>query len=267
MNRMLKIIFIVYAGFFLLLFFLAIISWVPPFNYSINTIGKFRPWLPISSAHWLGTNNTGNDTFTLIVYGAKTVFLSGIAALIPFLIFGVVLGLLSGYGSGKAAFAADKIIDVFNMIPKILLLLILISFMPINTYRILAIFGIIVSPKLAELIKRKVLTLKAEEFFESAISLGATRRTILLKHVLWYNGKDLLMSQAVYIFNLGIMMEASLSYIGLGFSGKTVSWGSMIYNALISYNMLQIIAPSAALTLTTYLLYIMSNMLYKKLAL
>lgn len=266
MKKPYKIIFGIYFLIFLILFLFATFKWIPPFNYPIRLYGNPNTLLPISPQHFLGTDRLGNDTFTLIVYGVRTAFFSGFLTMIPFIVFGTLLGLVAGYGTGKVAFGAEKIIEVLNMIPKLLLLLIIISFMPVNTYIILSIFGMIMSPKIAELLRSRVLTLKSEEFFESAISIGLSRRAILFKHVLWYNARDILITQAIYIFNLGIMMEASLSYIGLGFSNnyKPVSWGHMIHEALFVRNNLQIIAPVIALTMTTFFLYLFSNQLAKK---
>jgi len=268
MSKPLNAFYGLYFSLFLLFFFLASVEWVPPYNYTIRLYGNTDTLLPMSIQHFLGTDRLGNDTFTLLIYGLRTAFFSGLLTTIPFIIVGTVLGLLAGYGSGKVAFFAEKTIETLNMIPKLLLLLIIISFMPVNTYVILSIFGAIMSPKLAELLRSRVLTLKSEEFFESAISLGLSRRTILLKHVLWYNARDLLITQAIYIFNLGIMMEASLSYIGLGFSTnyKPVSWGPMIHEALYVRNSLQTIAPVMALTITTFILYLFSNQLAKNTA-
>lgn len=266
MSKPLKIFFGIYFTLFIILFIFASFEWIPPHNYTIRLFGNRHTLLPMSVEHFLGTDRLGNDTYTLIILGIRTAFFSGLVTTLPFILLGTLLGLLAGYGTGKAAFVAEKTIEVLNMIPKLLLLLIIISFMPVNTYVILSIFGAIMSPKLAELLRSRVLTLKSEEFFESAISLGLSRRAILLKHVLWYNARDLLVTQAIYIFNLGIMMEASLSYIGLGFSTnyKPVSWGHMIHEALYVRNGLQIIAPVMALTVTTFLLYLFANQLAKK---
>lgn len=245
-------------------YFFALIGWVPPHGYIVKPLGSFDRYASMSYVHLLGTDRLGNDTFTLIVYGLKTAILSGLITMLPFLFTGVVLGLSAGYGEGRISEIANRIIETLNMVPKLLFLLIVISFMPINTYFILGLFGVLTSPKLAELLKRKVLTLKAEEFFESAIALGVSRRRILFVHVLWFNSKELLFSQMIYIFNLGVMMETSLSYMELGFGESVISWGWMIYKAIGSFNLLQIMAPVSALTIFTYSLYFISNVLNNK---
>jgi ABC-type dipeptide/oligopeptide/nickel transport system permease subunit len=248
----------------LVLYFCAVFEYVPPHNYKTD-LGMFEKYEPASSRHWLGTDSVGIDTFTLIVYGLKTAILSGALAAIPFLIVGILLGLSAGYGEGKLSTFANRVIETLNMVPNMLFLLLAISFMAINTYFILFLFGALTAPKLAELLKRKVISMKSEVFIESAIALGVTRRKILFVHILWYNCKDLLLLQLIYIFNLGVMMETSLSYIGLGFGASVVNWGFMIYKAIGTTHLLQLVAPVTALTIFIYSLYFISNMLKKKL--
>ena len=264
LSKPVKYFIYIFTSISVIFYIFALIGWVPPHNYEITPLGGFNKYVPISYAHFLGTDRMGNDTFTLIIYGLKTVVLSGLITMLPFLVVGTILGLTAGYGEGKISIIANRSIEVLNMVPKLLFLLISISFMPINTYFILGLYGILTSPKLAELLKRQVLTLKAEEFIESAIALGVTRRKILFVHILWYNSKELLLSQMIYIFNLGVMMETSLSYMELGFGESVVSWGWMIYKAIGSYDLLQIMAPVTALTIFTYGLYFISNILNKK---
>ena len=254
----------VFGSVVMLFYIFALIEWIPPFGYEISALGVFERYSPSSLSHWLGTDRLGNDTYTMIVLGLKTVMISGFITMLPFIISGIFLGLSAGYGEGRIGIIANRVIETLNMVPKLLFLLIVISFMPVNTYFILALFGILTSPKLAELLKRKVISLKAEQFFESAIALGVSRRKILTVHILWYNSKELIFSQIIYIFNLGVMMETSLSYMELGFGESVVSWGRMIYKEIGSFNLLQILAPVTALTIFTLSLYLISNVLNKK---
>lgn len=240
MNKqtVLKYYFYLSAALYLVLIIMGLFNWVPPNYYHIHQMFSSKKVLPISAEHLLGTDYFKKDIFTEFVFGVKSTFFAGMSAAFSFLIFGIFFGIASSYYENKFSFYMDKILEILNSFPKLIVLLIYIGLFGNHPFQLMILFGIISSPKLAELIKGRVLSLKKETFVDSSIALGVPHYQIIFKHILKYNCKEIIIGQFFYIYAVAVLIEASLSYVNLGFNATSVSWGYMLYEArgVISQN-------------------------------
>ncbi|APF19804.1 ABC-type transporter, integral membrane subunit [Caldithrix abyssi DSM 13497] len=230
MNKTLKKILLVLAVIYAILIMMGIFDYIPPNFYKLHQ-ANFSQALPPSADHLLGTDWWKKDVFTEFVYGAKSTFYSGMLAGIPFLIFGILLGVGSAYQANRTSYYLDKLLEILNSFPKLIVLLIIIGLFGNHMVMLMMIFGIISAPKLAELIKGKVLALRKEAFVDSSIALGLSHAQIIFKHILYYNCRHIIIGQFFFIYAAAILVEASLSYVNLGFSQTSASWGYMLSEA------------------------------------
>ena len=228
-NNWLKNFFWFAGSVYLLIVLFGLSGWVPPNFYWVHQ--EFHQDLPISANHLLGTGYFRKDIFSEFIYGTASTFIAGMTAAIPFLFFGVLFGISAGYFDNRWTVALNKILDVFNSFPKLLVLLMFIGVFGSSPVMIMALFGFISAPKLAELIKGRILSLKKETFIDASVALGLSHSQIISKHILYYNCKELILGQFFYIYGAAVLIEASLSYVRLGFSATQASWGYMLYEA------------------------------------
>ncbi|RMD87106.1 MAG: ABC transporter permease [Calditrichaeota bacterium] len=229
-NKIVKLFLLFFGVIYLLMIIMGIVGKVPPNYYHVHQ-NNFQQYLPASKLHILGTSYFRKDIFTEFIFGAKSTFYSGILALIPFLVMGILLGVGSTYQQRPLSRFLDNFLELLNSIPKLIGLLIFIGLFGNRVFFVMAIFGILSSPKLAELIKGKILSLQKEEFIDTLKALGLPNVVIILKHILWYNCKTIIISQMFFIYAAAVLIEASLSYVQLGFSQESSSWGYMLYEA------------------------------------
>jgi ABC-type dipeptide/oligopeptide/nickel transport system permease subunit len=199
-----------------------------------------------SVAHPLGTDGGGRDILERLLAGCRVVFLSGVIAVSITLLLGTALGIFSGYlsreplslflGRKKAdekrtsAVYVGDLVNLFptvvNIFPRLVLVVIILSlWKEIDIWSVVIAIGIINVPKVSYIIKDKIEHLKNQEFIEAARELGVPHSQIILKHILWYNCRPIILVQTAFIFAEVILVESSLSYLGYGLAD---SWGRMV---------------------------------------
>lgn len=206
-----------------------------------------------SAAHWLGTDYLGRDILTRLILGIQAYFLPGLLAIFISIFLGSLFGVISGFNAGWL----DRSINYFNnlvdSLPRlVLILLVLASFKP-DIYIAMAIIGLTNAPRISVLIKSKILFLKQRNFIESAVAGGIPTWSIIVKHILWYNCRSLLIIQATICMGEAILMETSLSYLGFGVQEPTPSWGNMVQagsNYLLQGDFWSSSVPAAAILFT-----------------
>lgn len=229
-RSLMKIYFTVAAVIYAVMILMGMFEYIPPNFYRVHQM-NFPQLQPPSLEHLLGTDYYKHDIFSEFIYGAKSTFYSGILAAIPFTILGILLGIAASYYENRFSYYADRFLEVLNAFPKFIVLLIFIALFGNHVFLLMMIFGIFSSPKLAELIKGRVLALKKEMFIDSSIALGLPHWAIILRHILWNNSRSIILGQFFFIYSAAVLIEASLSYVNLGFSQTSVSWGYMLYEA------------------------------------
>ena len=240
-----------------------------PFAYQDTTIARQGP----SSAHWLGTDELGRDMLSRLMHGARISLTVGVVAQALILLIGVPVGAAAGYFGGWVDTLLSRTIDVMYSFPDLLLIIVVMPSLraalrsdSAGVIGLLAgidaafggLLGVFISLALiswltvARLVRGQVLALKEREFVEAARAAGATSGRILARHLL-PNTLGVIVVAATFGIPRAIIVEAALSFIGLGVQPPMTSWGAMILsgaNAARAGVPHLIVGPAGALALT-----------------
>ncbi len=182
---------------------------------------------PPSPEHWLGSDSLGRDIASRILYGARISLLVGVVVVASAGVFGTFIGLVAGYAGGLADEALMRLTEVFLAFPALILAMAIAGALgPSLTNAIIAIAAVTWAVY-ARLVRGQILSLRQREFVEAARAMGASRRRIVLRHLL-PNTLAPLMVQASFDMGSSINAAAGLSFIGFGAQPPTPEWGVMI---------------------------------------
>ena len=182
---------------------------------------------PPSPEHWLGSDSLGRDIASRILYGARISLLVGVVVVASAGVFGTFIGLVAGYAGGLVDEALMRLTEVFLAFPALILAMAIAGALgPSLTNAIIAIAAVSWAVY-ARLVRGQILSLRQREFVEAARAMGASRRRIVLRHIL-PNTLAPLMVQASFDMGSSIIAAAGLSFIGFGAQPPTPEWGVMI---------------------------------------
>ena len=200
-------------------------SLVAPYGYEDMMLTQRLK--PPSLQHLLGTDNFGRDTFSRLVFGARVSVYVGVVAVLIASTLGVAIGILSGFYGGSVDAILMRLIDVMLSFPSILFALVLITLLGPSVTSLIITMGIIYSPRLARLARAGTMSVKNEEYVEGARAVGVPNLRILVRYIL-PNIVGPLVVQASLLLPIAILVEATLSFLGLGVQPPTPSWGAML---------------------------------------
>jgi peptide/nickel transport system permease protein len=215
----------------------------PPDSEYASTLNASLGGLPkgsfggVSSHFWLGVEpGTGRDLFSRVAYGARVSLEVSISATIVTIVVATVLGMIAGYFGGWADSLIARVMDILLAFPSLIFMVALVSVLPsfprlLLLVIILSVFG---WPYLGRIVRGETLSLKSREFVEAARAMGASTPRILLRELLPNLSAPILVTTMLTIPQY-IVVEASLSFLGLGIEPPTPSWGSMLSTALQWY--------------------------------
>ena len=213
---------VVLAIFILLAVFAPLIARVGP-----NAVDLLRRNQGPTAKHWLGTDRTGRDTFARTIYAGRVSLLIGFAAAAISIIVGAFLGALAGFFGGWMDGLIMRFTDVVMTFPPIIIILTVVALTGPGVIKTLLIIGLLNWPVPCRLVRAKFLSLREQEFLVAARAMGASATRMIGVHA-FPNTVDVLVVYASFGVVNAILLEAGLSFLGLGVQPPTASWGNMI---------------------------------------
>jgi peptide/nickel transport system permease protein len=183
--------------------------------------------LPPSWDHWLGTDVSGMDIYSRIIYATRINLLISISAVAVAFVIGVPIGLLIGYYKGIASSLAMRVFDFVQSFPVFVLGMALVSVMGQEIWNVAIVLAILFIPMFARLIRAEVLSLRERPFISAARCGGANDRAIMFKHIL-PNALTPAIVQISISVGMAILLTAGLSFVGAGVRMPTPEWGLMV---------------------------------------
>jgi ABC-type dipeptide/oligopeptide/nickel transport system permease subunit len=255
-DRVAMISMVVIVLIILMAIFAPLATWItghPP-NEQYRQIGLTPDGLPKgpSSQFWMGTDDLGRDIFVRIAYGARVSLLVGVVATGIAVAIGVIVGLAAGFFGGLVDTVLARLVDVILCVPFLLVAIALVSITGPGLSITILVIGFFSWASVARIVRGQVLSLREREFVEAARSLGASDRRIMFVDIL----PNVLAPVIVYttlLIPVVIVVEATLTFLGLGLPPPTADWGGMISDGQAYYTTSWwfLIFPGAALLITT----------------
>ncbi len=180
-----------------------------------------------SSAHFFGTDELGRDVFSRMAYGTRTALMAGIFATTVGVGIGTLIGLFSGYFGGLVDTVLQRCMDTIMAIPGLILLLALVTVLEPSLLNIIIALAIFITPGISRIVRGSVLATKELPYIEAARSLGSTHQRIIFVHIL-PNVLPTIIILASVLVGTSILIEAALSFLGLGVPPPHPTWGSML---------------------------------------
>lgn len=184
---------------------------------------------PPGDAYLMGTDALGRDVFSQFVYGAQVSLTVGLLAAAVAIAIGIVVGATSGFYGGRLDAVLMRITEMFQVMPRFILALVVVALLGGGLDRIIAVIGILSWPPVARLVRAQFLSLKEQEFVEAARSIGVSHPRIMFSEILPNALPPAIVAGSLDVAQ-AILLEASLSFLGLG-DPNAMSWGTMLQEA------------------------------------
>lgn len=201
---------------------------IAPYEFDAIDLGIVRQ--PPSLAHLMGTDDLGRDLFTRVLYGGRISILIGILAAVFGTAIGTLVGAIGGYYGGRIDNVLMRITDIAYSIPVLPLLIILSSYTQATGTTMAVIIGLLSWMATARVVRADVLSIRQTLYVDAARGLGASNPRILWRHVL-PNALGPIVVSATLAVGYAIIIESSLSFLGLGVQPPTPTWGNLLMDA------------------------------------
>jgi peptide/nickel transport system permease protein len=249
-GRRLGMLFWAAAGWLIFVFALAIFATILPLP-SPTDMDMLERRAPFSAEHWLGTDGLGRDELSRLIYGARISLVVGLCAPMIGLTIGGALGIVAGYFRGRFESVVVSSMDVLLAFPPLVFALAVTAYLGQSIFNLTCVLGVLGIPAFMRVARATTLTLSRREFVIAAQALGASHSRILLRELL---PNVILPLFAFFLLGVAvtIVVEGSLSFLGLGVPPPISSWGSMIGEGRESLDVAPRLAflPAAAMFLT-----------------
>jgi ABC-type dipeptide/oligopeptide/nickel transport system permease subunit len=200
---------------------------VAPYDPVVHGDLATAAYLPPGTAHWLGTDQFGRDVLSRIIFGARISLAIGLFATGLAVVLGSLLGAIAGYVGGTADALIMRFTDMVMAFPRLVLLILIIALFEPSLAVIILVLGLTQWPGTARLVRGEVLSLREREFVQAARALGFGRARIIIRHLLPNVLAPVIVAATLGIGNT-IVLEAGLSFLGLGVQPPTPSWGTLV---------------------------------------
>ena len=227
--------------------------WIAPYSYSAQNldIGATAP----SLQHWLGTDVFGRDMLTRIMYGGRVSLMVGFVATGVALVIGILWGAVAGFYGGRIDALMMRIVDILYALPFMIFIVLLMVVFGRNILLLFLAIGAVEWLTMARIVRGQVMSLRHQEFVEAANSLGLSQWTIIRRHIIPNTLGPVIVYTTLTIPSV-MLLEAFLSFLGLGIQPPESSWGLLIsygVETMEEYPWL-LVFPGIALSLTLFAL-------------
>ena len=197
--------------------------------FAQNLDGRLAPptWAGGARAHLLGTDQLGRDELSRLIFGARISLLVGITAVFVAGVTGVMVGVVAGFNGGLTDEVLMRFTDLMLALPFTLLIIAVVAVFGPSLVNVIIILGLTGWVPYARVVRAEVLSIREREFVAAARAVGASRLRVMLQHILPNTIASAIVIASVELANM-ILLESSLSFLGLGVQPPTPSWGNML---------------------------------------
>ncbi len=236
----------------LFIIFLALITpFIAPYDYAYQNL-ELGP-SPPSQEHWLGTDTLGRDLLTRMMYGSRVSLMVGFLATIVALTIGVTWGTIAGFAGGKTDTVMMRIVDILYGIPFIIFVILLMVIFGRNLILLFMAIGAVEWLTMARIVRSQVMSLSKQEFILAAEAMGVSKPGIIYKHLIPNTIGPVIVYATLTVPQI-MLLEAFLSFLGLGVQAPLSSWGLLIRDGAVSMEEYWwlLVFPSLAFSLTLF---------------
>jgi peptide/nickel transport system permease protein len=213
--------------------------------FTAATAGILAPYDPLATdyaamlgapdaTHWLGTDAFGRDVLSRIIYGSRTALMVGLGASFLGATFGSVIGVSSAYFGGRVDLVVQRVMDVFFAFPVIILALAVVAILGTGAQNVILAIAVPMVPRCARVVRSSALAVREMPYVDAARAAGFGHQRIILRHML-PNVMAPILILATAFLGEAILLEASLSFLGLGVQEPTAAWGLMLRGAAVQF--------------------------------
>jgi len=227
--------------------------WIAPYSYEEQDL--MLGATPPSAAHWLGTDIFGRDMLTRIMYGGRVSLMVGFIATAVALVIGILWGSIAGFVGGRVDAVMMRIVDIMYALPFMIFIVLLMVVFGRNILLLFVAIGAVEWLTMARIVRSQVMALRKQEFIEAAYSMGLSRWAIIRRHIIPNTLGPVIVYTTLTIPSV-MLLEAFLSFLGLGIQPPQSSWGLLInygVETMEEYPWL-LIFPGITLSLTLFAL-------------
>ena len=215
----------------IILFIIIVGALMAPLSpYDPNKINIAEKLQGISASHWFGTDDYGRDYFTRALYGGRISLTVGLCAMLVTIFIGTAIGVISGYVGGTVDMLLMRFTDIFLALPSMLLMIVLNTILKPGLTTLIMVLSLFSWATVARITRAETMSLKERDFVLAAENLGAGKLRIAVEHILPNIIGPVTVAASLGVAN-AILMESSLSFLGLGVQIPQASWGSMLQSA------------------------------------
>lgn len=210
---------------------------------------RATPMQPPGGEYWMGTDNTGRDVLAIMVWGTRVSLLFAFGAALLSMVIGVLLGAISGYFGGWVDDVLSRFFEVFYVIPRLFLIILVVAVFGSKLWLVVAVVGATIWPANARIMRAQVLTLKSRSYVQAAVVSGGSPLQILFGQIV-PNGFGPVLANSTLQMAYAVLTEAGLAFLGLS-DPNVASWGQLLYwgQSYISSAPWMLIFPGIAISL------------------
>jgi peptide/nickel transport system permease protein len=210
----------------------ALAPWLAPDDPLANDFGAM--FAAPSVHHWFGTDAFGRDVLSRIIYGARTALLIGFSASIAGATLGAVVGVTGAYFGGITDLLVQRLADIFISFPIIILALVIVTILGSGTINLILAIALSFVPRIELVIRASALSVREMTYVEAARAVGASSWRVIFRHMIPNVTAPYLVMLTAFL-GQAILLEASLSFLGLGVNEPTPAWGLMLSGAAVEF--------------------------------